>query len=228
MKCPAVVVASLLAACILPAAGQTDVPAGNWAAASVKRVVSSGLLASPGGRFNGSKPLMRADLTVALHRLAVRLKATPWPTDAVGVKALPLLAKPAAGPTSRYEAAWVIDRVAACTEATLTRPLVAPRHKSTALPPAIAPAKLPKGAPSQASLRYLAAHRMVWPKSPLLKAGNGPVTGTELADAVAEMLAGFMAECTDEPELLEMDRAYRSGGHGAKRLPLKQSAPQVK
>lgn len=226
MRCPAVVVASLLAACTLPAAGQSDVPSTGWAAHAVKRVVAAGVLPATGGKFRGSQPLTRAELAVALHRLAVRLKTTAWPLDAVAAKPSPVLGTPKGGSTTRYEAAYVIDRVAACTEATLVRPLAAPRQKSTALPPAIPLSKIPATAPSRDSLRYLAAHRMVWLTSPLLKPGNGPVTGTELADAVAEMISGFMAECTDEPELLEMDRVYRSGGHGAKMLPLKQASPK--
>ena len=86
--------ASALAA---PTAAPRDVPAGHFAAGSVKRVVHENIMGTtPDGRFRGDQPVTRYELAVALDRFVTYIEAgrKPLHAQAFPVPALPLSASP--------------------------------------------------------------------------------------------------------------------------------------
>jgi hypothetical protein len=60
--------------------------------------------------------------------------------------------------------------------------------------------KIPKTDPSYDSIVYLASNKMAPGSSPLLKPGNNPITGKQLAQCMASMVAGLNDRLTDEPQ----------------------------
>src|SRR5688572_21839418 len=101
-----------------------DVPAGHWAQAAVKEVVSRGVMMAPGGVFGGGKTVTRRELTITLAAYARALEKSAWPGS--GAKPVKQAYRDKEmlddRPVSRYELAAVLSRAARYVESGLPRP----------------------------------------------------------------------------------------------------------
>lgn len=81
-----------------PTLAPRDVPAGHWAAGSVRRVTAARLMTTaPNGDFNGNKPVTRYELAVTLDRLVRYIEASHKPLSAAPPRPV---AVPAATPAA--------------------------------------------------------------------------------------------------------------------------------
>lgn len=207
--------AAVAAATTLAAASQAqglkDVPENHWARNAVAEVTRLGVMKAPGGRFNGSQKVTRTELAVILADFARSLEKRSWPTSGAKTIKNPDVGKLAGTePVTRYELAAVISRVARYAMAGLPKPGGKVFGPSEALPPPPKLTGISKSSPAYASLSYLAKKRMLFPGSILLKPGPQPVTGQQVADGLAQVIAGLTDQLTDEPqnrEMLEPPRA---------------------
>ena len=193
----------LLSLACCGASGQTlsDVPASHWARTVVREVISRGVMEAPKGRFEGARKVTRRELAITLAALARSLEQGKWTgTNAPALKRDIDATKPAAQSVTRYELAAVIGKVARYAAKGL------PRATGKAYPPSEAlPAEAPKIAvaksdPAYESVAYLVKNRMAFAPSVALKPGSQPVTGKEVAQALAMMIIGLNDRLTDEPQ----------------------------
>lgn len=178
-----------------------DVPANHWAATAVRTVLDTGVMSAPNGVFAGERRITRAELVAVLARFARLLEARKWPSESP--KALPEKQSKTTWKTrqvTRYEVAAVIARLGAFAMAGLpSQPSKTP-YDSEAIPPVPRYDRSKVLPAARSDLQYLTSRRLLWPRSPLLEAGRQPVTGQQLADAVAQVISGVVSRMTDEPE----------------------------
>ncbi len=185
-----------------PATAQNlkDVPAGHWARAEVEDVVSRGVLTAPDGKFGGAQRVTRRELAISLAKLAKSLEKGAWTRMGAAV---PLKHNADQGSAeklvTRYQLAWVFSRIARYVAAGLPKSTGKTYFLSVQLPP-IPKVTIPKTDPSYESIVYLANSKMAPGSSPLLRAGNDPISGKQLAECMASMVAGLNDRLTDEPQ----------------------------
>jgi hypothetical protein len=157
-------------------------------------------MAAPNGAFKGNKSVTRRELAVTLYNFARSLEQGKWPPKASrAVKHRTKGDAAGSGPVTRYELAAVIDRVGGQVMAGLPKPTGKIYSKTEALPKGNI-SKIPKSEPAYTAIAYLANNRMAWEDSIVLKPGNQPVTGQQVAAAIAMMIAGLTDRLTDEPQ----------------------------
>ncbi len=179
----------------------TDVPQDHWAARAVAAVLHSGVMTAPNGRFSGHRIVTRNELIAVVARLARKLERHDWPdTVAVPVREGKRPAQWKTAPVSRYRLAAVITRIAPMAMAGLPRKPAKKPYDSDAIPKPPSLKGVSPSSPAYRELQYLAARRMVWSGSVLLKPGTQPVTGAEVSTALAQMISGLSGRQTDEPE----------------------------
>ncbi|MCC6730278.1 MAG: S-layer homology domain-containing protein [Chthonomonadales bacterium] len=203
MKIGIVVVACAAGLGLMQAAraqSPSDVPQGHWARSAVEQVVRAGIMPAPGGRFAGSQVVTRKELVPVLYRLARVLELRKWPSAAVRPVTAPKAPGWRAKPVTRYTLAAVVARVAPMVLKGLPPSAGKVFGQTEGLPAPATVKGLPAGSPLSTPLKYLAANRMVWPGSPLLKPGTQTVTGEQLAAALGELVAGLDDRLTDEPQ----------------------------
>lgn len=201
--------AAIAAATTLAAALQAqvpkDVPKNHWARNAVIEVTRLGVMKSPGGRFNGSQKVTRTELAIILADFAKSLEKRSWPTSGARIIKNPDVGRlVGTEPVTRYELAAAISHVARYAMAGLPKPSGKVYGQSEALPPPPKLTGISKSSPAYASLSYLAKRRMLFPGSVLLKPGTQPVTGQQVADGLAQVIAGLTDQLTDEPQNREM------------------------
>lgn len=178
----------------------TDVPANHWASGSVQELVRAGVMEAPNGKFRGNEHITRREAVRALARY-VRMvdKGKQLGIAPVALKAAsPAQMKPDQ-PVSRYEFAYALARMAAFLQKGLPRPSGKIFGESEAIPPASA-TQTPKNEPAHADAAFLAKARMLWPKSPLLRADGTKLTGNDLAQILGQLVVGLIDRYTDEPQ----------------------------
>ncbi len=175
-----------------------DVPSTHWAARAVQDVVSRGVMAAPGGKFQGSRYVTRRELAVTVERLARSLQRGSW--SASSARPVPESANVSlTGPVTRYDLAAAISRLASLAARGLPRDTGKAYFLSEALPPR-STVRVPKSDPAYSAIAFLAANRMAFPPSVLLAPSNQPVTGAQVSLALAQMIAGLNDRLTDEPQ----------------------------
>lgn len=200
MKLSVVLCVSLFA-CSVPCLAGTvnDVPASHWAKAEVQEIVSHNIMSAPNGKFSGATLVTRRELAISLAKLAQSLEKGEWKSLA----AAPVKQQPDKSgtdkPVTRYQLAFVLDRIAHFAAAGLPRSTGKAYFQSVQLPP-IPKVTVPRTDPAFASISYLAGNKMAPGTSILLKPGDQPVTGKELADCITSMIAGLNDKLTDEPQ----------------------------
>jgi hypothetical protein len=214
MPSPSCLAAIMLALTLFSAAQAQDlkdVPKNHWARNAVIEVTRLGVMKAPTGRFEGSQRVSRTEFAIILANFARSLEKRSWPTSGKKTIKNPDIGKLAGtSPVTRYELAAAISLVARYAMAGLPKPHGKVYAQSEALPP---PPKLSGIAPSHpayTSLSYLAKKRMLFPNSVLLKPGSQPVTGQQVADGLAQVIAGLTDQWTDEPQNREMLEPPRS------------------
>lgn len=176
-----------------------DVPARHRSAEAVRIVLQTGVMGAPAGRFDGSRRVSRAETVTVLARVARLLQAHRWPaTRAVPLKAAVAPKDWRKRPVTRYDVAESIVRVVPYALAGLPTRAADRPFISKALP-ARPKVKL-TDTPVHRELKYLIDRRMVWPGSKLLEPNKTPITGQQLADGLAQMIAGLNGIMTDEPK----------------------------
>jgi hypothetical protein len=93
----------------------------------------------------------------------------------------------------------LLDKVGRDVSAGLARAGGGTRGSTVVIPKAPAP-KWPRGSAAYAACEFLAQHSLAWGDNVALKPGPGPVTGPQLADAVGQLVVGFMGRRADEPQ----------------------------
>lgn len=186
---------------LTPALGQSDVPANHWASASVKALVSRGVMDAPGGKFDGGRKVTRIELANTLARYAKALERGAWqgaaPTAAKAKQ--PPVSAWESSPVTRYELAALLDRTGRNVVQGLPKPTGKTFGASEAIPSASL-AKVSKTSPAYESVAYLAKNHMVWEGSVLLNPTNAPVTGKDVVTALTMLIAGLNDRLTDEPQ----------------------------
>jgi hypothetical protein len=195
--------AAIAAALLYVAAGAqpvADVPNRHWAHRAVSDVLKMAVMDAPGRKFAGDRTVTRDELIVTLARLGRVLLQGRWRSAAAAPTRSRQPASWRSRPIDRYQLAAAIDKVASYAARGLPRPAAAPFGKSAALPDRPDISQVRAGSRVKASLAYLAANRMVWPGSVLLKPGPQPITAGQAAEALAQMVAGVNDMLTDEPQ----------------------------
>lgn len=180
-----------------------DVRTGHWAARGVDETLRNGVLSLDSDhKFHGEAKVTRAQAATALAKLARMLEADKW-------QALPSAAVPESvnatlqrgdwkqRPVTRYILASVLARFGDYVTRGVTRaPADAKDTNESEVLADIGKPKLSSVQAASPALAYLAAHQEMFPKSPLLKPGDQPMTGTELSLAVSEMVIGLTNRLT--------------------------------
>ncbi|NLI01305.1 MAG: S-layer homology domain-containing protein [Chthonomonadales bacterium] len=182
-----------------------DVPAKHWAASAVRQVLDAGLMTAPNGRFSGQRAVTRNELISVLVRASRALERRSWPetkVEPIREAIRPAQWKSAA--VTRYHLAATLARMMPIALAGLPDKPAARPFDSEAIPQRPSLKGVPRTSPVYRELEYLAARRMVWEGSPLLKPGTQPVTGSQLSTALAQMIAGLSGVLTDEPEDVDL------------------------
>ncbi len=182
----------------------SDVRSNHWAAPAVQEVLSNKVLATEKDHnFHGEAKVTHVQAVIALANLAHALESGTW--KAAHSKAVPARVGAITAqsgwksqPVSRYTLAAVLARMGDYVANGLPRPKPGSKDlgKSVVLPPPVK-VTLPATHPAYAALTYLAANRMIWPGSPLLKADDKPVLGGEISVALSQMVAGLNDRMTE-------------------------------
>lgn len=170
-----------------------------WARKGVQSALANSVLApAKDGSFHGETKATRAEVVIALAKLAKALETGAWkasPSERVPEKIASggLAANWKQQSVSRYALAVILARFGDYAANGLSRPAAKGKNvgKSEAIPPK-ATVTVPRANPAYDSLVYLTNRRMLWPDSPLLKADDHTVTGAELSRALAQMATGLI------------------------------------
>jgi hypothetical protein len=179
-----------------------DVPEKHWARKDVDAVLDHSVMIAPAGKFRGDDRITRTELILAMAAFARSLERGEW-TTATGKSFKSLESDDPSSSISknvtRYEAAAVITRFARFAAVGIPKG-PARFSKSVVLPKAEPISTVKASHPAYSSVQYLAQNRMIPPGSILGKPGQQPVTGRELAAAVASVITGLIDIRTDEPQ----------------------------
>jgi len=175
----------------------TDVPSDHWAGAAVRAVIKNGVLSNGADhKFHGDDPVSQTDAAIAIFKVAHALVEGAWqksPSSAITSKTIPVVRGSSwqNQPVTRYICAKVLAQSADYLANGLSRPPAGAMDlgKSDILPKKVN-VTIARTNPAYDALTYLAAHRMLSPKSPILTPEQRPIRGAELALAVHDMLLG--------------------------------------
>jgi len=218
----------------------SDVPTGHRAAKAVKALVALGVMRAPGGRFGGSTVVTREELAPVLLRFVQvveqnRHSGFPAAAKRTHTKDASWQARP----VTRYEVAETLYRVGGYLA--VNRPVARGKPDLSGATPVVKSAAALKGSgPAYAAARELIRRRMVWrklhkfdshsndfhdnPDSILLAPDSRAVKGSELADALAQIVAGYYDTRTSEPQMREDSRPARTPKRSTGRGPAGRDA----
>jgi hypothetical protein len=166
-------------------------------------MIGHGIMTAPGGKFNGTAYVTRTELANALAQCARVLEKGNWKPSGSAVVSSPKNAGWKKERLSRYELAALLSKTVRIVQRGLPAVQGKVYNASEGIP---SRPKLPdalKTSAAYASLQYLAAGRMLWSDSPLLKPDSRPLTGAEVSNALIQMIVGLNDRYTDEPEKRE-------------------------
>jgi hypothetical protein len=190
----------------------------------------------PSGKFDGDALVTRRQAVIAICRLARALQGGQWhaaPSVPVPARIMPMVD---AGtwklrPIKRYTLAVVLARFGDYVANGLPHPDTGKAlGKSEALP-AKPKITLSAASPAYESLTYLAARRMIWPGSPLLKADSIPLHGAELSRGLSEMCTGLTDLQTDlghDDEGSTQDRTFHKKPAALQAMPMSIPAEPIR
>jgi hypothetical protein len=180
--------------------GVLNVPQSNPAYAAVKSLVSKKVMTTSRGDFRGKSLLTRKDFAVILDKFKNALEHNAWKGSPPS-PAIPEVysQKIKTQSVNRYELAISLENAARWYSRAFTGSYPLNNTPSVNLPP-LAHIKLSGSSSYQTAMNDLNKSRMLSQGSPLLQKSAKPLTASETARAISDVLIGLTHRISSEPQ----------------------------